>query len=117
LRSGTLAVKSGHAAERPLIDLAVLGPREGHAVVLELVDRGRRFAAEIFDRVLVAEPIGALDGVVHVPTPVILAHIAERSSDAALGGNRVAACREHFRNAGGLQSRLARAERRTQPGA
>ena len=33
------------AAERPLVDLAVLGARERHAVVLELVDGGRRLRA------------------------------------------------------------------------
>ena len=85
-----LAVMRGHAAERTLIDLAVLfATRERQAPVLQLIHGGRRVAAEIFDRVLVAEPVGALDGVVHVPAPVILAHIAERRSDAALSGNRV----------------------------
>ena len=79
-----LAVVGGHAAEGALIDLAVLGAREGHAVMLELVDRGRRLAAEIFDGVLVAEPVRPLDGVVHVPAPVVLAHVAERGGDAAL---------------------------------
>ena len=57
----------GHAAEGPLIDHAALGARERHAPMFELINRGGRIAAEIFDRVLVAEPIGTLDGVVHVP--------------------------------------------------
>ena len=39
--------------------------------MLELVDRLRCFAHEIFDRVLVAQPVGALDGIVHVPRPVV----------------------------------------------
>ena len=35
----------GHvAAERPLVDLALFGARERHAVMLELVDGRRRFA-------------------------------------------------------------------------
>ncbi len=50
----------GHAAEGPLIDAPVLGARERHAVVLELVDGIRRMPAEIFDGVLVAEPVGPL---------------------------------------------------------
>ena len=53
-----LAVFGRHAAERALIDLALFGARERHAPMVELVDRGRRVAAEIFDRVLVAEPVG-----------------------------------------------------------
>src|SRR5262249_6493975 len=81
----------GHAAERPLIDAAVLGARERHAPVLELVDRRRRVAAQVLDRVLVAEPVGSLDGVVHVPAPVVLAHVAERGGDPALRGDGVRA--------------------------
>ena len=52
-----LAVVRGHAAERTLIDLAVLAARERQAPVLEFVDRLGRVAAEILDRVLVAEPV------------------------------------------------------------
>src|SRR6202166_3883454 len=82
---GALAVVRGHAAERALIDLAVfLAARERQAPMLPLVNRLRRVAAQIFDGVLVAEPIGALDRVVHVPAPVVLAHIAEGCCDAAL---------------------------------
>ena len=66
LRSA-LAIVRGHAAERALIDLAVfLAARERQAPVLQLVNRFRRVAAQIFDGVLVAEPIGALDRVVPV---------------------------------------------------
>src|ERR1041385_4466682 len=68
-----LAEMRGHAAERPLIDLAVfLSPRERHAPVLELIDRGGRLANHVFDGVLVAEPVGALDGVVTVAAPVVI---------------------------------------------
>ncbi len=51
--------------------------------MFELIDRLRGVPAQIFDRVLVSEPVGALDGVVHVPFPVVRAHIAERRRDAA----------------------------------
>src|SRR6516164_2858812 len=50
-------VMRGHAAERTLIDLALLGTRERHAPMLELVHRGGRIAAHVFDRVLVTEPV------------------------------------------------------------
>jgi len=82
---GALAEMRGHAAERALIDLAVfLAARERHAPVLELIDRGRRVLAHVFDGVLVAEPVGALHRVVHVPAPVVLAHVAERGGNSAL---------------------------------
>ena len=103
-----------HAAERPLIDAAVFGARERHAVVLELDDRRRRFLAHVLDRVLIAEPVGALDGVVHVPAPVVLAHVAERGADAALRGDRVTARREHLAQARRRQPLLGEPERRAQ---
>ena len=94
LRRRAFAELGGHAAERALVDAAVLGARERHAVVLELVDGVRRVAAQIFDGVLVAEPVGALDGVVHVPAPVVRPHVAERGGDAALRRDGVRARRE-----------------------
>ena len=54
---GALAVVGGHAAERALIDLAVVPARERQPPMLELVDRIGRAAAHVLDRVLVAEPV------------------------------------------------------------
>ncbi len=116
LRLG-LAIVRGHAAERPLIDLAVLGARERHAPVLQLVDRLGRVLDHVFDGILVAEPVRPLDGVVHVPAPVILMHVAERRRDAALRRDRVRARREHLCDAGRPQAGLAAADRGTQAGA
>ena len=112
-----LAEVGGHAAEGALIDAAVLGAREGHAVMLELVDRLGRLAAEIFDGVLIAQPVRALDGVEHVPAPIIGTHIAERGGDAALGGDGVAAGREDLGDAGGLEAGLGAAQCGAQAGA
>ncbi len=112
-----LAIVLGHAAEGALVDLAFLGAGEGHAPVFELVDGGGRGADHVFDRVLVAEPVGALHRVVHVPAPVVLAHVAERGGDAALRRDRVRAGGEDLGDAGGLQARLRAAERRAKAGA
>ena len=101
---GFLAEVLGHAAKGALVDLAFLGAAERHAEMLELDDRRNRLAAHVFDGVLVAQPVRPLDGVVHVPAPVVLAHIAQRRRNAALGGHGVAARREHLRDAGGLQA-------------
>ncbi len=98
-----LAVMRGHAAEGALIDLAFFGARERHAEMLKLVNRFRRVAAEIFDGVLIAQPVRSLHGVVHVPAPVILAHIAECGGNAALRGHSVAARGKHFGDAGGAK--------------
>ena len=99
-----------HAAERALIDLALLGARERHAPVVELVDGGGRVAAEIFDRVLIAEPVRALDGVVHVPAPIVRPHVAERGGNAALRRDGVRAGREHLGDASDAQPRLRAAD-------
>src|SRR5260370_10493458 len=104
-------------AKAALVDLAVLGTAEGRAEMLELDDRGYRLAAHVFDRVLVAEPVGPPDRVEHVPAPIVFFHVAERRADAALRGNRVAACRKDLGDAGGVQPRRDHAQRRPQSGA
>ena len=52
-----LAVILHMAAEGALVDAAVFGAGEGHAVMFELDDRGDRLAAHIFDGVLVTQPV------------------------------------------------------------
>jgi len=54
--------------------------------------------------VLIAQPVRALDGVVHVPLPVVTFHIAQSGVDAALGGYRVRPRREQFGNHRGLEA-------------
>ncbi len=112
-----LAVVRRHAAERALVDLAILAARKRQAPMLQFVDRGGCIAAHVFDRVLVAEPVGALDGVVHMPAPVVRAHVAERGCDAALRRHRVRASREHLGDAGGPEAGFAAADDRAQSGA
>ena len=83
-----------HAAEGALVNPAVFGARKRHAEMLELINRRGRMAAEIFNGVLVAQPVRALHRVIHVPAPVISAHVAKRSRNAALGCHRMRARRE-----------------------
>src|SRR3546814_10618508 len=49
-----------------------------------------------------------------MPAPVILAHIAERGRDAALGRHGTAAGREDFRDAGGPQTGCGKPHRGAQ---
>src|SRR5208282_4389004 len=113
---GRFAVIRHVAAERALVDLALLGPAERHAEVLKLVHRLHRLAAHVLDGVLVTQPVRPLHGIVHVPAPVVLVHVAERGGDAALRRDRVAARGEHFADAGRLQPGGTHAERGTQAG-
>ena len=103
------------AAEWALIDLALAGAAERHAGMFQLDHRGRRLAHHIFDGVLVTQPVRPLDGVVHMPGPVIRAHITERRGDAALRRYGVATGREHFGDARGLQTGACGAHGCTQP--
>jgi hypothetical protein len=89
------------AAERPLIDLSIVSAGEGHPRMFQLDDGGDSLPAHIFDSVLVAEPIGPLDRVVHMPLPTVFAEVAETGRNAALGRDRMAACREHLCDASG----------------
>lgn len=41
------------------------------------------------DRILITQPVTTLDGIVHVPPPIILGHVSERGIDTALGGDGV----------------------------
>ncbi len=108
----------GHVAtERALVNLAVLGARERHAVVLKLIDGRRRIACEILHRVIVAEPVRPFNGVVHVPLPGIGAHVLERCGDAALRRDGVRAGGEDFCDAGGVEALLGHAEGGAEPGA
>ncbi len=107
-----LAITNGLAAERTLVDLALGGTREGHAEVFQLQHRGYRLPAHVFYRVLVTEPVGTLDRVVHVEAPVVaVPHIAERSRHAALRRHGVAAGRKNLADASGPQARRSHTER------
>jgi hypothetical protein len=113
-----LFAEVGHvAAERALVDLAVVGTVERHAVVFELDHHFVGLLAHELDRVLVAEPVGALDGVVHVPRPVIFLGVAERGGNAPLGGDGMRTGREDLGQHGGLEAGFGQLDRGTQAGA
>src|SRR6185295_487745 len=58
-----LAVIDGLPAKGTLINLALAGSRERHAIVLQLEHRRPGLTAHELDGILVAEPVGALDRV------------------------------------------------------
>ena len=87
----------GMAAEPALVDLPVRRPVEGQAHVLELDHRLDRLVGKDLGRVLVDEVVAALDGVEHVPLPVVLLLVPQGSAHAALGGAGVGAGRVELR--------------------
>ena len=106
-----------HAAERALVDLSFLGPREGNTEMFEFVDSLRRIATKILDRILVTQPVRALHGVIHVPAPVVGFHVAQRSRDTTLRGNRMATGRKNLADIGNTKPALGSLQRRPQAGA
>jgi len=66
----------------------------------ELVDVAGRLAREDLDRVLVAEVVGAFDGVESMDLGRVFGRVAERRIDAALGRARMAAGRVQLRDHG-----------------
>ena len=94
----------GARAETPLL-IAV----ENHPHVLHIDDFLARLHAHDRNRVLVAEVVAALDGVVGVLFPVIAA-VSERGVDAALGGVGVAANRVHLGHHSYVRAVFARRE-------
>ena len=109
-----LAVVGIVTAEWTLIDLPVIGTGERHAVVLKLIDRRRRIPAQVLDCILVTEPIGALDRVIHMPTPVVGTLVSKGGCDTALRRHGVGAGWKHLCYACRAQSRLDSTERRSQ---
>ena len=79
------------AAERAQVEVAGRVAVERDADVLEVQDLGRRLRAHDLDRVLVAEVVGALDGVERVRAPVVVG--VDRGVDPARRGDRMRAHR------------------------
>ena len=79
--------------------------------------RIRSLFAHVLDRILIAKPVRALDGVVHVPAPIIRAHVAKGRTDSALRSDGMASGREHLGNTGGRKSCLGETKSSAQPGA
>ena len=79
----TLPVVVTLSAERALINQSLVRPTERHPVVLQLDDRFGRFATHVVYRVLVSEPVAALDGVVVVPFPVVRLPVTQGGVDTS----------------------------------
>ncbi len=78
------------AAERTLVDTPFLGAGKRQPHVFQLEHRFRADAAHVLDSVLVADIIGALDRVIHVPAPIVIGVGAGNGAgDAALSRHRV----------------------------
>src|SRR5262249_35018608 len=99
-------------AERPLRELAVLAPGEERAPMLQLVDVAGRLGGEDLDRVLVADVVRALDGVVGVDLRRVVFRVPERGVDAALSGAGMAPGRVELRDHRNIRACIVRGDGR-----
>ena len=109
--------RRARGAERPLRELSLVVPREDAAPVLELVDVAGRLAREDLDRVLVAEVVGALDGVEGVLLRAVLRGVPERRVDPALGRAGVAPRGVDLRDDADVRARVECLDRGAHAGA
>ena len=105
-----LPVFRGHATKRTLVNFAIIRPTEWHAIVLKLDDRLGRLTRHVLNSVLITQPVAAFDGIVHVPLPLIFAHVAQTGCDAALRRNGVRTGWKHLGNVGRFQASLSQAQ-------
>ncbi|RMR08229.1 hypothetical protein ALP93_05454 [Pseudomonas syringae pv. helianthi] len=107
-----LAEVLGLATERTLVDATLLGTGERQAHVFKFEDRFRTYGTHVLDSVLVTDVVGTLDGIVHVPAPVIV-RVCRRdgAGDATLGRHGVRTGRKHLGNHGSLVTALGELQR------
>lgn len=117
MRLSTFAKVVALTTEGSLVDFTVGRSREWHSVVLQLDDSLGCFAGHVMDCVLISEPIGSLDCVVHVPLPVVVLHVAESGVDATLSGDCVRSGGEEFCDDGCFEAFSNEAECCAQTGA
>jgi len=90
---GSFAEIARVAAEGPLGDLPVGRAAKGQAPMLEIVYGFDGLAAEDLHGVLVSQIVAALDGVEHVPFPMVLFQISQCSANSTLRRSGVRARR------------------------
>jgi len=112
----TLAKLQTLTTKGTLVDLALLGSGEGDTVVLQLDNTVRGLATHVMDSILITEPVRTLDSIVHVPSPVILAHVSESSIDTTLGSDSVGTGREELGDTSSVETSLSKTEGGTETG-
>ena len=113
---GLLAEIGRMPTERTLINRAIVIAIKWHAEMFKLDHRLGRGATHKLNRVLVSKPIRAFDGVVHMPMPVVLTHVAERRTDPALCGDSMRAGRENLGQHRDFQTCIGQLQCRPQSG-
>ena len=102
----SLSVVLRLTSECSLIDFSFIRSGKRHTIRLELEDGVRGLTSHVVDGVLVSEPVGSLDGVVEVPSPVVVVHVSEGGVDTSLGSDGVGSGGEKFGDTGSFEASL-----------
>ena len=84
--------------------------------MLEFDNGSGCLTGHVVNGVLVTKPIRTLDGIVHVPSPVILVHVSESSIDTTLSSDGVRSSREELGDTGSVEASLGKTESSSQTG-
>lgn len=84
--------------------------------MLEFDNGGGSLTSHVVNSILITQPVRSLDGIVHVPSPVILVHVAKGSVDTTLSGDSVTSGREKLGNTGSVEASLSKTESGTKTG-
>src|SRR5690554_4991548 len=107
----------GLTTERTLVNTALLSTGERKTHVLQLEYGLGAYGTHVFDGVLVTDIVGALDGVVHVPAPVVVGiSTCDRTGDTALGRYGVRTGRKYFGDTRSLDTGLCQLQGGTHTG-
>ena len=94
------------AAKSTLVNVAIIQAGKRHAGMFKFIDYARRHLTHKLNRILVTEIIATLDGIEHVPMPLVGRDIGQRRIHATLCGHRMRARGEYFGNHGNAGIRL-----------
>src|SRR2546421_4054707 len=85
----SLAKVACMSAEAALVDTPIGCAVEWQATMFQFVDGIDRFTCQDLGRGLIYQVVAALDGIVHMPLPVVFFHVAQRGRNTSLGGSGV----------------------------
>jgi hypothetical protein len=66
---------------------SIFSSREWTSVVFELDDTLGRLSCHVMDGILITQPVRALDGIVHVPPPVVLVHAVKAMPSVSMSSH------------------------------
>ena len=92
----SLAIIACVTPETPLIDTTIVRTIERQTAMLQFIDSINGIAGENLGGRLIHQVITALDGIIHMPLPVVLFLVAQRGCDSTLRRARVRARRVHL---------------------